>query len=274
LADAYILIGIFGLQPSDQTFPNARDAAENALALDDTLAEAHTSLAEVRKDFDWDWKGAERGYRRAIELNGNDSTAHHWYAQLLAMLGRHQEAMAEIEEARHVDPLSPPINAYVAYIYLLAGRDDQAVSEGRQAVALEPHLALAHFDLGRAYLHQRRMPEAASELGLASRLSGGTGMFDAELAFAYARSGNRDGALAILHDLKGRGPTRYVSPFDVAVVYTGLGDKPAALDALERAYETRVMRMTALSDPEFAELHGEPRFRQLLERMGLPITGQ
>jgi TolB-like protein/Tfp pilus assembly protein PilF len=138
LADAYILIGIWGLEDSHSAFRTARRAAERAIALDDTLAEAHTSMGEVLKDYEWDWGGAETAYRRAIALNPNYSTAHHFYAQLLATLARYSEAVDEIELARRVDPLSPGINAYVPYIYVAARDYERAVVEGRRAVELEP----------------------------------------------------------------------------------------------------------------------------------------
>lgn len=165
LADAYVILGIWGLEPSHSAFRMARRSAERALELDDTLAEAHTCLAEVLKDYDWDWTGAESAYRRAIALNPNYSTAHHFYAQLLVSLRRYAEAAEQMELARRVDPLSPAINAYVPYIYLAARDYARASDEGLRAVELEPRSPAAHWQFGRACLFSGDVTQAVDRVG-------------------------------------------------------------------------------------------------------------
>jgi len=272
LADAYVLLGIWGVQPPHMAFRMARRSAERALELNATLAEAHTCLAEVLKDYDWDWPGAEREYRLAINLNPNYSTAHHRYAQLLTSLRRHKEAAEEIEMARRVDPLSPAINAYVPYIYLASRDCARALDEGQRAVELEPYSPLAHWHFGRACLFYGSLSEALSELENASKLSGHLPMWRAELSFARALAGDASGARAILNELTTLARTSYVSPYDLALCYAGLEDRSAALDHLEHAYRERVMRIIAIGDPEFDGIRQEHRFCSLVERLRLPNT--
>lgn len=171
IGDAYILLGIWGLEPSESVFPIARCAAERAIELDDSLAEAHTCLAEVMKDYYWDWQAAETGYQRALALNPGYSTAHHFYAQFLVSMRRFAEAAEQIELARRVDPLSPAINAYVPYIYFAQRDYDRAVEEGQRAVELEPSSPLARWHFGRACLFSGDVSRAIAELEVASELA-------------------------------------------------------------------------------------------------------
>ena len=270
LADAYVLIGIWGFEASHSAFRMARRAAERALELDDGLAEAHTSLAEVLKDYDWDWPGAESEYRRAISLNPNYSTAHHSYAQMLVSLMRYAEAAEEIELARRVDPLSPAINAYVPYIYLAARDYARAADEGRRAVELEPYSPAARWQFGRACLFSGDVSQAVTELETASNLANRRPMWQAELCFARARAGDRSGAAAILSEMTALARSSYVSPYDLALCHAGLGHAEAALDHLEHAYKERVMRIISIGDPELDGLRLEPRFASLVERLRLP----
>lgn len=270
LADAYVLIGIWGLEPSHSAFGAARQAAERAIELDDNLAEAHTCRAEVLKDHEWDFAGAEGGFRRAMALNPNYSTAHHFFAQLLVTLGRFVEAAEEIELARRVDPLAASINAYVPYIYLAARDYKRAIDEGERAVELEPQSPLARWQLGRAILFAGDAGRAIEELETASALANRRAMWQAELCFARARSGDRSGAEAILSGLMSFAEGAYVSPYDLALCAAGLEDWGTALDHLERAYQDRIMRVIAIGDPEFDGLCGQPRFTNLARKLGLP----
>jgi TolB-like protein/Flp pilus assembly protein TadD len=270
LADAYVLLGIWGLEPPALAFGAAREAADRALQLDDHLAEAHTCRAEVLKDYDWDFVGAEDGFRRAITLNPNYSTAHHFYSQLLVTLGRFSEAAGEIELARRVDPLAPSINAYVPYIYLAARDYRRAVEEGHRAVELEPQSPVARWQLGRAVLFAGDAGRAVHELETASTLTSGRTMWQAELCFARAFSGDRSGAETILVGLHSLAEHAYVSPYDLAVCAAGLQDFDAALEHLEQAYRGRVMRVISIGDPEFDGLRGEPRFVELTRKLRLP----
>jgi serine/threonine-protein kinase len=269
-ADSYVLLGIWGIEPSHSAFGMARRAAERAIELDDGLAEAHTCLGEVLKDYDWDWPAAESIFRRAIAFNSNYSTAHHFYAQLLVSLRRFTEAAKQIELARLVDPLSPAINAYVPYIYLAARDYGRAAAEGQRAVELEPHSPVAHWQFGRACLFSDDVSRGVAELQTASHLANNRPMWQAELSFARARAGDRSGAEAILNEMTALAQRSYVSPYDLALCYAGLGDASAALDQLEHAYRQRVMRIISIGDPELDGLRLEPRFASLVERLRLP----
>jgi DNA-binding winged helix-turn-helix (wHTH) protein/tetratricopeptide (TPR) repeat protein len=270
LADAYVLLGIWGLERPEIAFGQARQSAERAIQLDDSLAEAHTCHAEVLKDHEWDFIGAENEFRRAIALNPNYSTAHHFYSQLLVTLGRFSEAAEEIELARRVDPLAASINAYVPYIYLAARDYARAVREGQRAVELEPQSAIAHWQLGRAVLFAGDHGRAIHELETASTLANGRTMWRAELCFARARSGDRSGAEEILAELTSLEEHAYVSPYDLALCAAGLGEFDAALDYLERAYRDRVMRIISIGDPEFDGMRRATRFVELTRKLHLP----
>ncbi|AMY09473.1 Transcriptional regulator HilA [Luteitalea pratensis] len=272
VAAANILLGIWGLLPSHTAFRMARHAAERALALNDGLAEAHTCIGEVLKDYDYEWERAELAYRHALTLNPSYSTAHHFLAQLLTSLGRHDEAIASMEAARSVDPLSPAINAYVPYIFLAARQYARAVSEGEAAVQLDPHSPAAHWQLGRACLFAGNEPRALDMLNATVAVGGRMPMFLAVLGFARARAGDTAGAQAILAELSERARTSYVSPYDFAVIYAGLGHTDAALRYLEHAYRDRVMRIISLGDPEFDDLRREPRFVALARQLRLPAA--
>jgi DNA-binding winged helix-turn-helix (wHTH) protein/Flp pilus assembly protein TadD len=270
IADANAMLGIWGLQPAETAFGTARRAAARALELDPSLAEAHTSLAEILKDYEWNWSLAERHYQHALWLNPRYATAHQWYAQLLVSLRRYSEAAAHIEQARRADPISPAINSFLPYIYL-AGRDyGRALQEGERATSLEPHAPLAHFYLGRALLFSRRADLAVGALEHAVALGGAVGMWTAELSYARACAGDNRGALRVLSELTERARQEYVSPYDLAIAFTGVGDHDSALDHLEEAFRQRVMRIVTLGDPEFDGLRSEPRYRRLVDRLGLP----
>lgn len=270
LADAKALLGIWGLLPSDRAFGLARQAAERALTLDPNLAEAYTSIGEVLKGYEWRWREAEQQYRHALSLRPGYAPAHHCYAQLLVVLHRFRQAAAHIELARRADPVSPAINAYLPYIYL-AGRDyDRALREGKRAVALEPHSPLAHWALGRAYLFSNHKQDGVDALASAAALADGASMWTAALCHARARAGDRSGASRLLANLLERARHEHVCPCDLAIAFTGLGDRASALEQLEQAFEQRAMRIITLGDPEFDCLHAEPRYTRLRDRLGLP----
>jgi len=274
LADAYVLLGVWGLETSHTAFGVAKRAAQRALDLDGSLAAAHCCMAEVLKDNEWNWSAAESEFQRALHSNANYATAHHWYSQLLVARGRFSEAIAQIELARRTDPLSPAINAYVPYIYLASRDYRRALEEARSAVLLDPYSALAHWQLGRAALFCGMNREAVNSLETASHLAGQLSMWQAELCFARATAGDRDGSEEILHELIDRARFQYVSAYDIAVCLAGLDNRKAALDHLEQAYEERLMRVIALGDPEFEGLREEPRFASLVQRLGLVLTAR
>jgi len=269
LAEAYVVTGILGLQPSRQAFPAAKAAAERALTLDDQAVEAHTALADVYKLYEWDWKRAERAYRRALDVDPHYAGAHHWYAQLLAVLSRHQEALREIGEARRCEPVSVPINAFVSYVWLEARDYRRAIDAAGEALELDSGVPLPYFFLGRAYAKLQEHRKAISALTNAARLGNHVALFESSLGYAYARAGQRAKAEQIVRRLS-IAPHGGTSAIDLALVWVGLGETNAALDALEQALAVRAPRMINLNDPFFAELAREPRYQRLLVQMGLP----
>ena len=270
LADAYLVLGIWGIRPGADTYGPALTAAEQALHLDPNLPEAHTCLGEVLKGYRWDWEGAEQRYQRALTLNPSYSLAYQWYAQLLACLGRRNEAIVQIERARQTDPLSPAVTTFVSRIYLLAGDYDRAVAEGTRAVGLEPYSPLAYRAMGRALFFAGQTGAAIAAFEQAIQLEGNVPMWEANLSFACGRDGDRARAQEILSSLQDRERAgEFISPVDLAVCCAGVGDNDLALDYLERAYDERVMRVMTLRDPEFDELSTTPRYQSLLSRLRL-----
>jgi len=270
LADSYILLGHYGLLPSKEAYPKAREAAAKALELDDTLGEAHNALAEV-KEVDWDWPGAEREHRRAIELNPGYATAHEWYGVLLSELGRHEEALAEIKRALQIDPLSLIINTSHGRILLFAGQNDLAIEQLHKTLEIDPTFANTHAYLGIAYLRKGAFAEAIAELQRAVTLSPGVTYYKAGLGHAYARAGKSAEARKLLYDLTEQSKHRYVSLFQIAFIYAGLGEKDQAFAFLEKAYEQRDYRLIYMKgDPLLDSLRSDPRFQDLQRRVGLP----
>jgi len=271
LADAHLVIGMLGLQPPGDVFPPAKAAAERALALDESLAEGHTVLAEIQKMYEWNWDAAERSYRRALELDPGYSVAHHWYAQLLSILGRHDEAHTEIDAARRCDPLSPIIAAWVSYTAFEARRYEAAVAAARDALELEGNAPLTHFVLGRAYAKLGDTANAIAALEKGIRLAGWFPVMEGVLGYVHARAGDRPQAERILATLRRLQLTQYVSPIDLAYVGLGLGDADSTMAQLEEAYRTRAVRMVIVGDPFFSELESDVRYRDLMARLRLPI---
>ena len=272
LADSYVLFPNYGITPPKAAIPRARRAAQKALEIDDTLAEAHTTLASIRATYDWDWVDAERKYKRAIELNPSYPTAHQWYAQYLVRMGRFREATTEMKRAQELDPLSLIINATGGFIFYMARQYDQAIKELRKTVELDPNFGNAHYYLGRAYVQKAMYGEAVAELEKAASLSGRGTVQIAELAHACAVAGKRQRALKILNELlRERLEKGYVSSYRVALVYVGLGEQDQALAWLKRAYDERSWWLGFLKvDPRLDPLRADPRFQDLLRRMNFP----
>ena len=267
LADSYDLLGDweYGVLAPNEAYPKAKAAAIKALELDNTLSEAHTSLAFSMDVFDWDWDSAEREYRRAIELNPGYATAHHWYADHLSQMGQNSEAIAEMRKAEHLDPLSLIISADLAGILLVAHLNDEAIEQSRKTVDLDPNFAIAHLELGQAFVQKHSYNEAIAEFQKAIELSGGSAPCSSNLAYAYAVSNKRNEAVKILNDLKNR-PTRNAS--EIAMMYVGLGEKDQAMKWLEKAYEEH-FNPSILVRPAFDPVRSDPRFQNLVHRIGL-----
>jgi serine/threonine-protein kinase len=272
LADSYLMLSHYGAAPPKETLSRAEAAAKKALELDDTLAEGHASLAHILSVLDWDRLRAEKEYQRALALNPNYATAHHWFALHLSVMGRHKEAIAEMKRARELDPLSLPINVSVGYAFMVAGEYDQAIAECGKTLEIDPNFAYAYFYRGRAYLLKGMYKEAVAEFKKALELSGVRGNIKGALGYAYAVSGNREQAERLVNELRRESNRRYILPGEIAIIYTGLGDKDRAFEWLEKAYEDRSdwWLLELKVNPMFDTLRPDPRFQDLARRVGLP----
>ncbi len=270
LADSYALAGDwkYAVLVPKEAYSKAKAAAAKAIALDGTLGEAHVSLAFCLDNFDWDWGSAGKEFARGIELSPGYATGHDWYGWHLAALGRNREAVAEVEKAESLDPLSLIINADLAEELLVAHRYDEAIKQSRKTTYLDPFFAPAHFVLGQALNQKQNYNEGIGELRKAIELSPGSTAFTANLAYAYAVSGRRDEAVKILNDLKNRSPQSFSNAPEIAMVYVGLNDKNQAMAWLEKAYAERFSPWI-LMRPCFDPLRTDPRFHSLLQRVGL-----
>jgi TolB-like protein/DNA-binding winged helix-turn-helix (wHTH) protein/Flp pilus assembly protein TadD len=271
LADAYIGLTFYNYLPPKEAMPQAKASAMEALKIDDTLAEAHTSLAHVKVNYDWDWAGAESEFKRAIALNPRYATAHQWYAiHYLTPKGRLEEALAEMNQARDIDPVSLVMNTFMGVTLYFAGRREQAVEQCVKTVELDPNFGVAHWHLGLALAQEARFEEAIAELNKAVALSGDSPLMKAALGYAFAASGRRGEAVKILAELQKRAEQSYVSASEIASIYAGLGERDQAIAWLEKAAEERAFHLVYLNvRPEFAPLRSDPRFENLSGRVGL-----
>ena len=271
LADCYNILGWYGYLPPKKAFPRAKAAAEKSLEMDDTLAEAHTSLATVREFYDWDWLAAEREYKRAIERNPSYAPAHHRYAEYLSYMGRHEESIAEVKRATELDPLSLIINAVVGEVYYFARQYDQAIEASQRVIEMDPSFVVAHFLLAFPYAQKAMYDEAIAEAQKAMDLAGGgIPLFVAQLGIIYSYSGKRDEAKKVLDELYELSKHRYVSPFYTALIYVGLGQKDQAFEWLEKAHEERDHPLETLKvEPMLDSVRSDPRYTALLKKMGL-----
>ena len=266
LSDAYRMFGL-QVQPPRECMPKAEAAARKALALDDTLAEAHASLAGVLYRYQWDWEGAEREFRRSLELDPNDAEGHRAYAVYLMTMRRHEEAVAEARRARELNPLSNIINVELGAALVRAGRYDEGIEQVQRVLEIDPNFARAYVTLAAAYEGQGERPNAVAALEKAASLSGRTG--SAWLGYFYGVSGRQREAGAILAALEERSRKQYVSPQHLAIVHLGLGHKDEAFALLEKTYEERAFEVLGFSGLLFKQLSDEPRFQDLLRRMRL-----
>ncbi|MDA2935190.1 tetratricopeptide repeat protein, partial [Acidobacteria bacterium AH-259-D05] len=269
LADSYNMLGAYEIVPPSEAFPRAEAAALRALNLDETLAEAHTSLG-MAKMSQWRWQEAEREFQRAIELNPGYATAHHWYALYLWWgLGRHDEALAEFKRAQELDPLSLIINAGLGEKLRMAGRYDEAIEQARETLELEPNFVPAHQFLGLALTHKSLYEEAIAELEKAVSLSGESPLYLGFLGYVYGVAGRKGEAERVLDQLQERSKQSYVSASSIAFIHMGLGRKDEAFDWLERSNQAQESLLTLKVDPIFDPLRDDPRFHDLLLRMNL-----
>jgi serine/threonine-protein kinase len=274
LADTYDLIGgpeAGGEMPPNEAMPKGKEAALKAIEIDETLAEPHDSLAHVKYFYDRDFPAAEREYKRALELNPNYAMAHHWYAIYLTGMGRQPEALAEIRRAQELDPLSLPLNVWVGRILQANGQRDQALDQLRKTVEMDPTFVVAHYRLGVLYEEEKRYDEAISEFKQIIKLSESNPLGIAALARGYALAGKRDESQKYLEQLLQISRQRYVSPGLIALVYVTLGDKDktfAWLEESDKAHDLNAVRLK--TDSRFDSLRSDPRFDQLVRRIGIP----
>ncbi|HEX2061715.1 MAG TPA: protein kinase [Thermoanaerobaculia bacterium] len=263
LADSFITLATNIPLPPHEAMPKAKAAAMRAIEIDDGLAEAWASLGAVRWWFEWDWNGAEEAYRRAIELNPNYAMAHDGYAMLLAARGRSSEAIEQIAKAADLDPLSLIIAVHAGWPFYFAHDFESAIRRFRKALELDEKFIPAHGWLGMALGQQRRYDEAIDAFHRALEVDH-IPILTAMLAHTHAIAGHTEAARALLADLTALAKTRYISPYDIAVIHAGLGDTAAALAQLNAALEDRSAWMVFLdADPRLDVLRGEPEFARL-----------
>ncbi len=271
LADTFSSLGNYNYMEPGEAYRQARAAALKALELDDELAEAHVSLALIRMNHDWDWVSAEKEYERALVLNPGYALAHSSYAWLLAARGRLDEAIDRMRRTLELDPLSVLENANFGWYLYMARRYEAAAEQIRKTLEIDPAYGYAHHLLGRVYEQQRKYPEAIAELREAASRSGDDSTDLAALGHAYAVAGRTAEARRILNSLQQLSQQKYVSPYNLAIVSAGLGELEPSLGWLERAYQQRDGWLAGhvKVDPRFDTIRRDPRFHDLLRRIGL-----
>jgi tetratricopeptide (TPR) repeat protein len=271
LSTSYFSMGSFGVLPPREAYPKAKEAADKALQLDPTLAAAHTARAMALLYNDRNWLEAEKEFEAALELNPGDAAAYNFYALELAMRGRPGDAMQKIRQAQELDPLSLRISYVAGALHNVAGQYDLAVAQCRKTLELDPDFAVAHDCLGWAYLLSGRPAESAESFQKAVSLSGGSPAMQAGLGCAYVAAGRRSDAEKILDDLQKKARQGYVSSFHIALLQTRLGNKDAAFEWLERAYQEHSDWMLWLKVARgFDSLRDDPRYQDLLRRLNFP----
>jgi len=272
LADCWLPLAWYGYMSPSEALPYAKAAVNKALSLDDSLAEAHTSLAFVSLYYDRDWTKAEREFRRGIVLNPNYANGHHWYAEYLTLVGRHKQAIAESERARELDPLSTIINTWLGSRYFFARQYDKAIEEYRNALEMDPNFAPARLVLGHAYEQKGMLKEAIAEFERAVSLGGGSSVYTASLAHAFGVAGRSAEAVRLLEDLKKMAASRFVSSYDLALAHLGLAENNQALELLSVAVQERSPRVAFLGvEPRFDGLRADPKFKKLMLSVGLKL---
>jgi len=267
LAESYKLAVWYVPMPASEAVPKLQAAATKAIELDGSLAEAHGAMAEVYS-FQWKWKESITELERSLALNAGYAAAHHGLGLGLALIGRNAEALAHIERARQLDPLSLIINTDYGWVYYLERRYDEAIAQYKQALELDPNFTLAHFDLALSYSALGRHEEAISEMQKARERGSD---YLAGLGYVYAMAGRRAEALKTLDDLKRLAEKQYVPPYHFGWVYTGLGDKDKAIALLQKTYDEHTQHVIDFKTvPMFDPLRSDERFQELVQKVGLP----
>jgi serine/threonine-protein kinase len=270
IASCYATLGFFGLLPPKEVFPKARAAAEKALEIDDTLSGAHSSLAWIKTNFDWDWEGAEKGFKRALELNPGLASSRTRYATFLSARGRFEEAIAEMKRAQELDPFSLSVHSTAGVIFYMARQYDKSIEQLHRVLEMNPNSMPAYFYLGETHIVKGMYEEAIAALQKGLTLSGGSPFAIGWLGMAYAYSGQKNEALNMLGRLDELSKERYVSPLNFGIIYMGLGDEDKAVEYFEKAYLDRdPFLVFGKVQPIADSMRSHPRFAEILRKMGL-----
>jgi adenylate cyclase len=271
LADCYTGLTFYNFAAPQEAMPKAKESAIKALALDNTLAEAHVSLAHILMNYDWNWSAAEKEFKRSIELKPDYATAHQWYAiHYLTATGQLEEAVQEMKKALELDPASLVMNTFMGATFYYAGRYDEAIDQCRRTIQMDPNFAVAHWHLGLAYEQKQVLDAAIEEFKEAISLSGGSPLMRAALGRAYAKSQKKHEANEMLNELNELAKRQYVSAYEVATIYVALGDNEQAFQLLAKAYAEHSFHFANLNVcPQFKSVRSDPRFQDLVQRVGL-----
>ncbi len=270
IADSYNLLGSYGVLPLRESHPKAHAAAVKALEIDDDLAEAHNALAAIIADYYWDWPEAEKHFQRAIELNPNYSVARYWYSQYLQRMGRVDEAITEAKRAQALDPVSHNTSAHVGLALYRARRYDEAIEYLHKAIEMDANALDGHIFLGFVYVQHKRHEEAIAEFQKVVTLSGRNPSLLGLLGYGYAVAGKRGEALAIFKELNQLSKRQHVSSLEIALIHIGLEDREQAFTWLDKAHKERAWVLGFLKvEPVFDSLRSDPRFTELMRRVGL-----
>jgi tetratricopeptide (TPR) repeat protein len=260
----------FALLPPKEAWAKAKAAADAALRIDDTVADAHTALAVGAYFFEWNWSAAEREFRRAIELDPTSAYTYHWYSHYLMSMGRTEESLAAGRRALELDPVDLPVNAHQGWYFLWTHQYDQAIGPLQKTIDMNPMFTVAQWYLGLVYEQKGALESAVAQFEKCVQLSGGSPSMVALLGHAYAAANRRAEAEATLGQLAAQAKQRYVPPYPIAAIYAALGEKDEAFAWLEKAYEGRDSWMDYLKlDPRFDSLRSDVRFGDLLRGMNL-----
>jgi TolB-like protein/Tfp pilus assembly protein PilF len=273
LADAYNILGYYNALPPFEAYPKGKAAAIKALELDRSFAEPHATLGVVKRDFEWDWSGAEQEFQRAIELNPGCVDAYHWRGTLFSMLGRHADALREKSRALELDPLSVVIRTDLGRMFYFSRDYDRSLEQYRAALDMDANFVSAHLWLAHVYQQKGLLDEAIIELKAGVHLSNDSPYALARLGHGYALAGKLNEACSLLEQLHALSSQRYVSPYDLAIVHVGLQKKEEAFRCLLKALEQRSLWLGYLNvEPQLDPLRSDHRFQDLLQRIGLPRT--
>ncbi|MBZ5615751.1 MAG: winged helix-turn-helix domain-containing protein [Acidobacteriia bacterium] len=270
LADSLNSLGYYNAMPPREAFPKAKGAAIRALQLDDSLGEAHAALGVIKRDFEWDWPGAAKEFKRALELNAGHADAHNWYATLFNMLGRPEDALKAKAAALELDPLSLSVNTDLGRTFYFARQYDRAVEQFQKTMEFDPNFGITYLWLGEVFEQQGLLDKAISHLEKGVGIAGGSPYALAKLGHGFAMVGSCDEARAVLNQLRELSSQRYVSPYDIAMIHVGLQENDEAFSWLQKAFEQRSLWLGYLNvEPQLDPLRSDRRFHELLRRIGL-----